>query len=850
MTNKRGLINFFILFVLFVLATLAACQERSGPPTTGILSQPTDQSVVAGTTATFEVAARNASGYQWQRSTDNGTTFVDVSSATANSYTTPVTTLADSGTQYRVVITGAVNGVTSSAVTLTVTAVVVAPSISVHPAAQTITAGQNASFTVTASGSSLSYQWQRSTDGGANFTDIAGATNATLTLTAVPLADNAHQFRVVVSNSAGSVTSNAAILTVNVAQSAPAFTAQPASVSVPTPNTATFSVVATGTPGPTLQWQLSTNAGGSFADIAGATGSSYNTTATVAGDNGNQYRVIATNTAGATTSNAATLTVAVPAAPSFTLHPVNVTITEGQNAQFTVAVSGTPTPTLQWQLSTDSGVTWSSITGATSTVLDLIGAALANNGRQFRAVASNSAGVVNSSAAVLNVNPASAGANIVFTRGFGIQSSPSDVLLIKEDGTGEIALAATADDETFAAMAPGGRVVYRRVTGAQIHFYSVNAVGTGTVLLVSSVSSTDFPIFNGITPSGWVIYRRDTATAGRDIYAVQADGTGTATLANTAGNEDFATITPSGRIIYEGNRDLYSINADGTGRVALAASLDAEGFQGVSSAGQVVFYRCEPNFFSACSLYSIHENGGPATLLATNTFGDEYRFVDFTKTGQIVISHATSTGLRDLYINGTSIALANTVDSATYRGSTADGRVIYSRSTAIPNTSSVQGDLYIVNADGTNTIALGNSPDFHEGFNAVAPDGRIIYSRVGATDGLYDLYAVNADGTGAVALANSATFQEFFQVFTANGRVIYSRENGTLVSLFAVNTDGTGATFLPGGTSFLANTPSGKVLMSNNNNGNVNLQIVSPDGTGSIPLANTGNNESFGAVFP
>ena len=394
--------------ILTVLGLLAACGGGSTPGSsaTAITAQPTDQSVVAGTTATFEVVASNASGYQWQRSTDNGTTFIDVSSATANSYTTPVTTLADSGTQYRVVVSGASNSVTSSAVTLTVTAVAVAPSISVHPANQSIIAGQNASFTVTASGSSLGYQWQEAItiiDGGVNFVNMVGQTNATLTLTALSLSDNARQFRVVVSNSAGSVTSNAAILTVNVAQSAPAFTAQPASVSVPTPNTATFTVVVTGTPSPTLQWQLSTNAGGSFADIAGATGSGYTTAATVAGDNGNQYRVIATNTAGATTSNAATLTVAMPAAPGFTTQPVNTTITAGQNAQFTVAVSGTPTPTLQWQLSTDSGANWSNITGETGTVFNVLNAALANNGWQFRAVASNTAGTVNSSTATLTV---------------------------------------------------------------------------------------------------------------------------------------------------------------------------------------------------------------------------------------------------------------------------------------------------------------------------------------------------------------------------------------------------------------------------------------------------------------
>ena len=83
-----------------------------------------------------------------------------------------------------------------------------APSISSHPANVTVAAGQQASFTVTASGTApLQFQWQR------NGVNIAGANSATFTLTTTA-ADNGAQFRAVVSNSAGSVTSNSATLTV------------------------------------------------------------------------------------------------------------------------------------------------------------------------------------------------------------------------------------------------------------------------------------------------------------------------------------------------------------------------------------------------------------------------------------------------------------------------------------------------------------------------------------------------------------------------------------------------------------------------------------------------------------
>ena len=84
-----------------------------------------------------------------------------------------------------------------------------APSITAQPANQTVSVGQSASFSVTATGASpLSYQWQK------NGSNIGGATSATYTTPPVTPADNGSHFQVVVSNSAGSITSSVATLTV------------------------------------------------------------------------------------------------------------------------------------------------------------------------------------------------------------------------------------------------------------------------------------------------------------------------------------------------------------------------------------------------------------------------------------------------------------------------------------------------------------------------------------------------------------------------------------------------------------------------------------------------------------
>lgn len=88
--------------------------------------------------------------------------------------------------------------------------------ITTQPTSQTVTEGGIATFTVVTSGTEpLSYKWQQSTDSGQSWTDIGGATDATYTTEATTTSMNGYQYCCVVSNSAGSITSDAVSLTVN-----------------------------------------------------------------------------------------------------------------------------------------------------------------------------------------------------------------------------------------------------------------------------------------------------------------------------------------------------------------------------------------------------------------------------------------------------------------------------------------------------------------------------------------------------------------------------------------------------------------------------------------------------------
>jgi phosphoesterase family protein/Ig-like domain-containing protein/immunoglobulin I-set domain protein len=284
------------------------------PPS--IATQPTNQTVTAGQTATFTVMAAGTAplSYQWQK---NG---ANIAGAASASYTTAATTTSDSGAKFDVVVSNSAGTVTSATATLTVNAAATAPAITTQPANQTVTAGQTATFTVVAAGTApLSYQWQK------NGVNIAGAASASYTTAATTTSDSGAKFDVVVSNSAGTVTSATATLTVNAAATAPAITTQPANQTVTAGQTATFTVAASGTAPLSYQWSKNSAA------ISGATSSTYTTPATTSSDNGAQFTVVVSNVAGNVTSNAATLTVTSPPPPTGLFGHIAVVVEENTN---------------------------------------------------------------------------------------------------------------------------------------------------------------------------------------------------------------------------------------------------------------------------------------------------------------------------------------------------------------------------------------------------------------------------------------------------------------------------------------------------------------------------------------
>ncbi len=362
-----------------------------------VARQPQTLTVAAGTPITLTAASLGSSGATvlWQVRTPKDKTFTNIPGATALSLAfTPQQT--DSGNLYQAVFSKP-TGTKTATVTLTVDA---PPTITAGPANQTVAAGtsQKAIFTASASGTPMpSVQWQVSSDGGLTFSNLAGATATKLTLSYLTATQDGNCYRAVWSNPVGQPCTSAAVLTVTYA---PIITLQPAAQTVIDGHPATFTAGAKADPQATVKWQSSSDKGKIYTDVPGATSTSC-TFLAQGSDSGELYRAVFSNSSGTTMTRAVALTVNVP--PAITAGPISQTVIVGQKATFTATASGSPTPTVQWQVSGDGGVTFSNISGATSTRLTVTATAV-TNGHQYRAVFTNSAGQVATAAATLTVN--------------------------------------------------------------------------------------------------------------------------------------------------------------------------------------------------------------------------------------------------------------------------------------------------------------------------------------------------------------------------------------------------------------------------------------------------------------
>jgi hypothetical protein len=345
-----------------------------------ITTQPTAQTACVGQPATFTVQATGTNlTYQWRKAG------APISGATTASYTIPTVSAGDAA-NYDVVISGTCTPTrTSNAVALTVRDL---PAITSQPTAMTVCAGQPASFSVSATGAGLTYQWRR------NGAAIAGAVGSTYSIGSASTA-NAGSYDVVVTGACSpAVTSNPVTLTVN---PSPVFSSEPLSQVACEGQPVTLTAAASGT-GVTYRWRHN------GVDIAGATTASYTITA-VGSDDLGAYDVVATTGDCFSISNSALLGMLRPA--SITGQPTDKSAVVGSTIELAVTASGDDL-LYQWKKN------GSNLAGETSARLQLVGIQTSAAGT-YTVEVRNACTTLTSAPATVTVLQAGAGAVLSLT---------------------------------------------------------------------------------------------------------------------------------------------------------------------------------------------------------------------------------------------------------------------------------------------------------------------------------------------------------------------------------------------------------------------------------------------------
>lgn len=394
----------------------SSCVTLSVATSLSITGQPADATICEGSNTSFTVTAAGAGTYQWQFSTDGGVTYNNVPAAAPYSGTTAATlnitgaAASLSGNRYRCQLNSSCGNATSNGAILTVNTL---PAITSSPANATVCTGTNQTFSVTATGTAITYQWQVSTDGGATYNNIpagapySGINTANLTITGVTIGLNNYRYRCIVSGTCPpAVTSGAAILTVLTAVT---ITSNPANQTICEATNTSFTVAATGS-GLSFQWQVSTDGGATYTNLsASAIYSGVNAATLVLTNvppslNNNRYRCVVSN-ASCTPGISTGAILTVNTFPIISAQPQSITICENGSATFSVtATTGVGSLSYQWQVSTDGGTTYSNIAGATTASFAQTNIPVTQNGYRFRVIVTAGCGSVTSAVAILTVN--------------------------------------------------------------------------------------------------------------------------------------------------------------------------------------------------------------------------------------------------------------------------------------------------------------------------------------------------------------------------------------------------------------------------------------------------------------
>jgi uncharacterized repeat protein (TIGR01451 family) len=730
-------------------------------------SAPVSTTNCPGTTASFNVTASGTGlTYRWFKDT------TALPGATASSYFIASVSAGKAGT-YSVVVTGSCGNPITNSATLTVNQNVL---VSAAPVSITNCPGTPASFSVSATGTGLTYQWFKGAGA------LSGQTSSSFSIGSVS-ANDTGTYSVVVSGTCGNSITNSATLTVNqnvLVNSAPV------SITNCSGTPASFSVSASGT-GLTYQWFKGTGA------LLGQTATSFSIASVSANDAGT-YSVVVSGTCGSSITKSATLTVNQNVLVSSA--PVSITNCPGNPASFGVSATGTGL-TYQWFKGA------SALSGQTASSFS-IASVSANNAGTYSVVVSGTCGnsITNSATLTVNQNVLVSSAPVSITNcpgtpaSFSVSASGTGITYQWFKGAGALS-GQTATSFSIASVSANDAGAYSVVVsgtcGSSITNSATLTVNQNVLVSAAPVSITNCPG----TPASFSVSAAGTgltyqwfkgagALSGQtassfSIGSVSANDAGTysVVVSGTCGNSitNSATLTVNQNVLVSsapvsitncpGTPASFSVSATGTG-------LTYQWFKGVSAlSGQTS---------SSFSIGSVSANDtGVYSVMVSGTCGNSITNSTTLTVNQNVLVSAAPASITNCPGTPASFSVSATGTGLTYQWFKGAGALSgqTSSSFSIGSVSANDTGTYSVVVSGTCGNSITNSATLTVNQNVLVSSAPVSITNCPGTPASF---SVSASGTGLTyqwfkgvsALSGQTTSSFSIANVTANNAGTYS----------------------------------------------------------------------------
>jgi Tol biopolymer transport system component len=348
-----------------------------------------------------------------------------------------------------------------------------------------------------------------------------------------------------------------------------------------------------------------------------------------------------------------------------------------------------------------------------------------------------------------------------------------EIYAMNPDGSNQTRLTDNQDRDTRPSWSPdGNKIIFSTNRDGNLEIYTMNADGSNQTRLTDNSADDLCPSWS---PDGKKIAFESTRTGNRDIFVMNTDGSMQIRLTENEIYGRDPSWSPDGlKITFSSgtgrDEDVYSMNPDGSGQTRLTDNPAIDSISRWSPDGTRIVFQSRRDGNS--ELYVMNPDGTGQTRLTDNPSYDGYGA--WSPDGQKIVFFTDRDFNEEIYImdaDGSNLVrLTNNAPK-----NAAIGRAPLPRSEMnledIPykmvyeswrdTDGKDNGEICLIDADGSNLVNLTNTPDIDEEVPHVSPDGTLIcfHAREGKDENrIRNVYYMNIDGTNKVKIAENASF--------------------------------------------------------------------------------------------